>query len=100
MNVNTNTRSESDEAADIVRYRQGEATLVVTRSWCKGCDLCMASCPPGILSLAGDRRIQVDDMSQCIFCGVCAARCPDFVFSLERVPSAATTVSPTIGQER
>ena len=69
-----------------VRHEQGDATLLVIREWCKGCDLCIRSCPAGILSLADDGKIHVDDVSRCIFCGVCAARCPDFVFILERPP--------------
>lgn len=67
-----------------VRYEQGDAALLAIREWCKGCDLCIRSCPTGILSLADDGRIQVEDISRCIFCGICAARCPDFVFFLER----------------
>ena len=68
---------------DVHAYRQGDGTLLAIRGLCKGCDLCIESCPPRILSLARDRRIQVDDISRCIFCGLCAARCPDFVFIVE-----------------
>jgi len=67
-----------------LRHEQGDAGLLVVREWCKGCDLCISSCPTGILSLAEDGRIQVDDISRCIFCGICAGRCPDFVFILDR----------------
>lgn len=69
---------------DVVHHRQGDAVLTTVRGWCKGCDLCIGSCPVGILALADDERIDVTDISRCIFCGVCAVRCPDFVFSLER----------------
>ena len=69
---------------DVRHHRQGDAVLTTTRSWCKGCDLCIASCPVGILALAEDDRIEVRDISRCIFCGICAVRCPDFVFVLER----------------
>ena len=72
-------------------YRQGRAVLTTYRGWCKGCDLCIASCPVGILALAEDDRIEVTDISQCIFCGICQLRCPDFVFMLERPDREATT---------
>lgn len=69
---------------DVREYRAGRAVLTTTRAWCKGCDLCIRSCPPGILVLDEDGRIDVTDISRCIFCGICAVRCPDFVFVLER----------------
>lgn len=65
-------------------YRQGTAVLTTFRGWCKGCDLCIGSCPAGILALGEDERIEVTDISRCVFCGICAVRCPDFVFVLER----------------
>ncbi|MDA8400499.1 MAG: 4Fe-4S binding protein [Ferrimicrobium sp.] len=68
--------------ADIVHYRQGQATLTVRRTYCKGCNLCVDACPASILALDDDDKIYVTDMSRCIFCGVCAGRCPDFVFVL------------------
>ncbi len=66
------------------QYRQGNAVLTTFRGWCKGCDLCIESCPVGILALDEDQRIEVTDISRCIFCGICAVRCPDFVFTLQR----------------
>jgi 2-oxoglutarate ferredoxin oxidoreductase subunit delta len=66
------------------RYAQGAAALHVNRTWCKGCNLCIAACPSGILALDADQRITVSDIGRCIFCGLCAVRCPDFVFVLER----------------
>jgi 2-oxoglutarate ferredoxin oxidoreductase subunit delta len=58
--------------------------LSVRRAYCKGCNLCIPVCAPGILRLAGDDRIEVSDPNACLFCGACAARCPDFVFVVER----------------
>jgi len=69
---------------DARHYRHGAAVLTTYRGWCKGCDLCIKSCPAGILALAEDDRIEVTDISRCIFCGICAMRCPDFVFQLDR----------------
>jgi glutamate synthase (NADPH/NADH) small chain len=66
------------------RYEQADAALIVNRSWCKACDLCVEVCPSGILALDVSGRITVSDISRCIFCGLCALRCPDYVFILER----------------
>lgn len=71
------------------RYAQGDAALLVNRVWCKGCNVCVAACPSGILALDAAQRIVVTDINRCIFCGVCAVRCPDFVFILERPPMQA-----------
>lgn len=67
-----------------VRYAQGDAALVVNRAWCKGCNLCVAACPAGVLALDADQRVTVGDIGRCIFCGVCAVRCPDFAILLDR----------------
>jgi NAD-dependent dihydropyrimidine dehydrogenase PreA subunit len=71
-------------SAGFVRHAQGGAALLVSRTWCKGCNLCVAACPSGVLSLDVDRRVAVGDIGRCIFCGVCAVRCPDFAILLER----------------
>ncbi|MBI1743460.1 4Fe-4S binding protein [Candidatus Acetothermia bacterium] len=60
------------------RFYQGEFYLVTEPSFCKGCGLCVNSCPTNILYLNGKSRIAVKDIAQCIFCGICEARCPDF----------------------
>lgn len=66
-----------------VRHAQGDAALLVNRDWCKGCNLCIETCPKGILALDAGERVVVTDIGQCIFCGICAVRCPDFCFVLE-----------------
>jgi Pyruvate/2-oxoacid:ferredoxin oxidoreductase delta subunit len=70
--------------AGFTRYAQGDAALFVNRTWCKGCNLCVAACPSGVLALDADQRVAVGDIGRCIFCGVCAVRCPDFAILLER----------------
>jgi 2-oxoglutarate ferredoxin oxidoreductase subunit delta len=63
-----------------VRYEQADATLIVRRAYCKGCDLCVDACPTGILAVDEEERVYVTDVGRCLFCGACAGRCPDFVF--------------------
>lgn len=75
--------------AGFERYAQGYAALLVNRAWCKGCNVCVAACPSGILALDAAQRIVVTDIYRCIFCGVCAVRCPDFVFILDRPAARA-----------
>ncbi|MFQ6033881.1 MAG: ferredoxin family protein [Candidatus Bipolaricaulia bacterium] len=70
--------------SDIEVYEQNGYRLIVNRPWCKGCDLCVKSCPAKILYLDGEAKACVSDIDECIFCGICVLRCPDFAISLER----------------
>jgi glutamate synthase (NADPH/NADH) small chain len=63
---------------EIVEYMQGDHAIATSIELCKGCDLCVSSCPAGILHLDHRSKIVVDDIDRCVFCGLCEARCPDF----------------------
>jgi 2-oxoglutarate ferredoxin oxidoreductase subunit delta len=55
--------------------------LVLIPRLCKGCALCVKSCPINILYLDEREKIAVDledAEKKCIFCGLCQMRCPDF----------------------
>ncbi len=63
---------------------RGTVTIDVER--CKGCDLCIPACPPGVLEMSttvngnGFRypRLHVG----CTGCQACREVCPDFVFEV------------------
>ena len=51
--------------------------------WCKGCGICSAFCPKGVLGLDEDtRKVFVKDGSKCTGCGNCELYCPDFCVEL------------------
>ncbi len=55
--------------------------LLLQPALCKGCALCIKSCPAQILYLDEHEKIAVqpeDAENECIFCGICEQRCPDF----------------------
>ena len=65
--------------------------IYIAEDKCKGCALCVAACPKGIVSLSdsainlkGYRPAQVTDMEKCIGCASCAIMCPDCVITVER----------------
>lgn len=62
----------------ISRHFQGHYYLGMSTRLCKGCNLCVNSCPMDILTLDAKGKIEVTDMSKCVFCGMCEMRCPDF----------------------
>lgn len=59
------------------------AMIKVDKNMCKGCKLCIVTCPVKILDLSkdlnasGDNYCVQDDSSKCIGCSFCAMVCPD-----------------------
>jgi 2-oxoglutarate ferredoxin oxidoreductase subunit delta len=60
---------------------------------CKGCSLCVAACPKGILELdvsivnaLGYHPIRLTDAAACTSCALCARVCPDAVFAVYARP--------------
>lgn len=56
--------------------------LVVDKSWCKGCGICVAFCPKNVLGIVND-KIEIERLDDCIKCGQCELRCPDYAIYLE-----------------
>lgn len=57
-------------------------TVIIDTAACKGCELCLPVCPPGVLELSGHRnaagyRPAVLAREGCTGCGRCVDVCPD-----------------------
>lgn len=67
--------------------------VVIDTERCKGCQLCIAFCPKGILRTAahinrmGYIPAEVDGKkaSECTGCGICAIMCPDIAITVRRL---------------
>ena len=62
-------------------------TVVIDVDACKGCDLCIDACPPGVLTMTTQelnaRGYAYPLLSPgCTGCRICAQICPDFVFQV------------------
>jgi 2-oxoglutarate ferredoxin oxidoreductase subunit delta len=62
-------------------------TVVIDVEACKGCDLCIDACPPGVLVMTTDRHNRrgfryPELRAGCTGCRACAQVCPDFVFEV------------------
>ena len=69
--------------------------LDIVEGHCKGCELCVAACPKGVLALdrgrvnvLGYHPITLTDAPACTSCAFCARVCPDAVFTVWAAPRA------------
>jgi 2-oxoglutarate ferredoxin oxidoreductase subunit delta len=61
-------------------------TLVIDVEACKGCELCIAACRPGVLAMSvatNEHGYRFPLLTPgCTACRACHAVCPDFVFDV------------------
>jgi 2-oxoglutarate ferredoxin oxidoreductase subunit delta len=67
-------------------------TVKIDVEACKGCDLCIDACRPGVLAMTTDRVNQrgyryPELRAGCTACLACAQVCPDFVFQVWKFDS-------------
>jgi len=67
------------------------AKLTFKTDNCKGCGLCVDSCPKSLLRLAPDKinkkghhPVEIVDQDACVGCAACAMMCPDCIIKVER----------------
>ncbi|MCZ7545036.1 MAG: 4Fe-4S binding protein [Anaerolineae bacterium] len=71
---------------------------------CKGCGLCVAACPKGVIALAEDQvnahgyhpaRLE-DPEGECTGCAICAVACPDVCITVYRMPKRVEADAPAV----
>ena len=67
--------------------------LVIAEERCKGCEICVGTCPKSVLALdqsrvnnLGYHPVTLIDPSHCTSCAFCARVCPDAVFTVWAPP--------------
>ena len=66
-----------------------ENGIVINKSWCKGCDICVQVCPRDVLEMK-DFIARVVDIDQCTGCMMCELLCPDFAIVVEKDSAGAS----------
>lgn len=70
------------------------ARVIFLEDRCKGCQLCTAVCPKGIIVMSGGTNemgyhpASVPEQDKCTGCALCALVCPDMVIEVEREEKA------------
>ncbi len=65
---------------------ESRGTVTIASERCKGCELCIPACPPGVLEMSTRRNelgVPYPELSPgCTGCGACLLVCPDFCFEV------------------
>ena len=67
---------------------ESRGTVTIALERCKGCELCVPACPPGVLSMSeavNEMGFRYPELRPgCTGCRACLLVCPDFVFEVYR----------------
>lgn len=88
--------SAEDDAVVTVTTR---GTVVIDKEACKGCDLCIDACKPGVLLMTdtdlNSRGYRYPLLFEgCTACKACSQICPDFVFQVHKYDEPIVTRRP------
>jgi 2-oxoglutarate ferredoxin oxidoreductase subunit delta len=78
-------------------------TVTIDRERCKGCELCIPACRPGVLTMSvevnaiGYRFPEL--VAGCTGCRACHAVCPDFVFEVYKYDEPIVLPAPVTDTE-
>ena len=68
---------------------QPKGSVVIDATRCKGCELCIPACPPGVLRMSTRRNasgyLLPELLEGCTGCGACLLVCPDYCFEVYRL---------------
>jgi ferredoxin len=77
--------SEKGEATRPKKVQRGQ--VIIFGTWCKGCGLCIAFCPTGVLTSNADGYPVVTAPEKCTACHWCDTHCPDLAIIVKRIES-------------
>ncbi len=72
-----------------ISYGKTMAKIKISPDRCKGCCLCVAECPRGLLRMSellkdsGHQFAEITDIENCTGCALCCQMCPDIAIEIE-----------------
>ena len=69
--------------------------VTIDKERCKGCGLCIATCPHHVLAYSGQLNnsgynvVHMEDPDACVGCAFCAMTCPDVAIEVYKEKIAA-----------
>ena len=67
-----------------ISTKEKKPPVTVFKAWCKGCGICIAFCPQGVLDFDEDGKSYPKNPEKCIKCMQCELRCPDFAITVNQ----------------
>lgn len=64
------------------RRSDSSQPVAVYNRWCKGCSICVDSCPWKVLELSSEGKAVIVHPDKCTRCRLCEVLCPDFAITV------------------
>jgi 2-oxoglutarate ferredoxin oxidoreductase subunit delta len=77
--------SESQTTMTTEKRRGPRGKIIIFGTWCKGCGICVAFCPMGVLALDSDGHPVVVAPEKCTACHWCDTHCPDLAIVVQKI---------------
>lgn len=64
--------------------------ISINKTYCKGCEICIGTCPKGVFVISEERQSQgtllpyAAEKEKCIGCKLCEIMCPDGCINIEK----------------
>jgi 2-oxoglutarate ferredoxin oxidoreductase subunit delta len=78
-------RPETFSTETAPRRKGPRGKIVIFGTWCKGCGICVAFCPTGVLALDSDGHPIVVAPEKCTACHWCDTHCPDLAIVVQPI---------------
>lgn len=73
---------DSNQQSRVPQALLGEVKLEIIDAWCKGCDICVKTCPELCLKMNERQVVELTDPAACTGCRICEWLCPDFAIGV------------------